>query len=178
MVVMLYKWLFISILPLITFFSNENGSSDKASNKHPFYISVTEINHNSKNKMLEISCKLFRDDLEKTLEQNYKTTLDITDAKYKPVLDKLITDYIKKHLSIAVDNKNTSMQYVGYENDKESVYCYFEVDNILAVKKLDITNSLLHDFNTGQINIMHVVVNSRRQSTKLDYPDKQASFTF
>ena len=29
---------------------------------HPFFISVTEINHNIKDKSLEVSCKIFTDD--------------------------------------------------------------------------------------------------------------------
>ena len=176
MLVILYKWLFLSawymLLPLHT------TASHSVASPHPFYISVTEMNHNAKDQTLEISCKMFFDDLESTLEQNYKTKLDITNAQQKSMADKLIADYIKKHLAITVDNKSAPMQYVGYEIDKESAYCYFQISHIASMKKLNITNSLLYDFNTGQINIMHVIVNGHRQSTKLDYPQQQAAFTF
>jgi hypothetical protein len=67
---------------------------------------------------------------------------------------------------------------VGYETDKESVYCYFEITNLASVKQLDAVNSLLHDFKKEQINIMHVTVGGKRQSTKLDYPDTKANFRF
>ena len=178
MVALFYKWFFISLLHLLVPFTNTKSTGHHPTAAHPFYISVTEVNHNSKDQTLEISCKMFADDLEKTLEQDYKTSFDISDAKSKATADKLIADYIKKHLSFVVDNKNAVLQYVGYEKDKESAYCYFQIDHIPAVKKLDITNSLLFDFNTGQINIMHVVVNNKRQSTKLDYPDSKVSFRF
>jgi hypothetical protein len=46
------------------------------------------------------------------------------------------------------------------------------------LKKLDVIDSLLQDFTSDQINIIHVTVNGKRQSTKLDYPEKAASFTF
>ena len=36
---------------------------------HPLYISVTEINHNSKDKILEVSCKIFTNDFETVLEK-------------------------------------------------------------------------------------------------------------
>jgi hypothetical protein len=49
---------------------------------------------------------------------------------------------------------------------------------VASVKKIDIANSILYDFNEGQINIMHVMVNGKRQSLKLNNPDKQASLTF
>lgn len=160
------------------FMVGEPTKSASVFNKHPFYISVTEVNHNAKDKTLEISCKVFADDLEKTLKTNYKTELDITAEKDKARLDKLISDYFEKHLALVVDGKPAKLNYIGYENDKESEYCYFQIDNVPSVKKIDITNSIFHDFTADQINIMHVTVNGKRQSTKLNYPDKSASFSF
>ena len=145
---------------------------------HPFYISVTEINHNAGNQSLEISCKMFAEDLELQLEKNYRTTLDISAEKDKAIFDKYIHDYVGRHLAITVDGKPATLSYVGFEKEKESVYCYFEADHVPAPHKIDIMNSLLHDFNEEQSNIIHVTVNGRRQSTKLNYPDKQASFSF
>jgi hypothetical protein len=145
---------------------------------HPFYISITEINNNAKDKTLEISCKMFAEDLEETLNKNYKTEVDLSLAKDKAALDKFIPDYVNRHFSLVVDGKPVKLNYVGYEKDKESAYSYFQVDNVPSLKRLDVNNSLLHDFNQDQINIVHVVVNGKRQSTKLDFPSKQASFSF
>ena len=182
MATLFYKWLLFSVLPLALWHGNKEqvlSTSVKAeASFHPFYISVTEINHNAKDKILEISCKMFADDFEQILEKDYKTQLDISSDKDKASFDKLIPDYMTKHLSLKVDGKPVKLSYVGYEKDKESAFCYFQVDNVASLKKLDITNSILHDFNDTQINIMHVVVNGKRQSTKLDYPDTAASFSF
>ena len=145
---------------------------------HPFYISVTEINQNAKARSLEISCKFFAEDLEQILEKTYKTQLDITGTKDKAAFDKDIPDYVNRRLSITVDGKPVSLHYVGYEKDKESAYAYFEITNVASVKSITAVNSLLHDFIEQQINIMHVTVGGKRQSTKLDYPDTKASFQF
>jgi hypothetical protein len=182
MATLIYKWLFISVLPFALWQGSKvqvyTQSGNGRVNFHPFYISVTEINHNAKDKIIEISCKMFAEDFEQILEKDYKTQLDISSGKDKANFDKLIPDYINKHLSLIVDGKPVKLSYVGYEKESESAYCYFQVDNIPAVKKLNITNSILHDFNDAQINIMHVVVNGKRQSTKLDYPNTTASFSF
>ena len=66
----------------------------------------------------------------------------------------------------------------GFEKEKESAYCYFQVENVSSLKKLDANDSILHDFTSDQINIIHVMVNGKRQSTKLDYPATNASFSF
>jgi len=145
---------------------------------HPFYVSVTEINHNSQEKTLEISCKIFLDDMEAVLKQNYKNNVDLSDAKKEAEHNKLLSDYISKNLAVSADGKPGKLQYLGYETDKESVWCYFEASNVPAVKKLDITNSILQDYTEKQINIMHITVNGNRKSYKLDYPNRQASFSF
>jgi hypothetical protein len=177
MVALFFKWLFIPVV----FLSNFKGEKLNAGNEktaHPFYISVTEINHNSKDKTLEVSCKIFVDDMESTLKQNYKVAVNLTDAKQQAANDKMINDYISKHLIFATDGKRVKLNYLGFEKESESVFCYFEVENTPAFKKLDVSNSLLQDFTEDQINIMHVTVNGNRKSYKLDYPNKQASFSF
>ena len=145
---------------------------------HPFYVSVTEINQNAAEKSLEISCKFFADDFEQTLEKAYKAQLDITSDKDKASFDKYIPDYIAKHFALAVDGKPVKLSYVGFEKEKESVYCYFGLTNTPAVKRLDITTNLLYELTQEQINIMHISVNGKRQSSKLNYPEVKAAFQF
>jgi hypothetical protein len=58
----LFKWFFLLFLAG----SNHNvATGDTQLFSHPFFISVTEINHNSGDKNLEISCKIFTDDFGK-----------------------------------------------------------------------------------------------------------------
>ena len=155
--------------------------SDNLSNAsvvHPFYVSVTEINHNAADKTLEISCKMFTEDLEEILEKNNKTILDITVEKDKSAFDKYIPDYIAKNLVLTVDGKPVKLTYIGFEREKESVYSYFQVDHISFVKKIDIINSILYDFNENEINIMHVTVNGNRKSTKVSFPEKAANLSW
>lgn len=154
----------------------DGGTSENT--RHPFYVSVAEIENNATNKSLEISIKFFTDDFEHTLENNYKVPLDINAAKEKASFDKFIPDYINRHFAINVNAKPVRLDYVGYEVQGEAAYCYFEVANVSAVKRMDLSNSLLHDFSKEQMNIMHVTINGKRQSQKVDYPNSHASFLF
>jgi hypothetical protein len=166
------KWWLLAF----TFFwtGKELAIKEPAVIPHPFYVSVTEVERNAADKTLEVSCKFFTDDFEHAIENAYKTQVDITAQKDKAHFDKYIPDYINKHLSFSLDGKGTKLNYVGYEIDKESVYCYFEVVNVSSVRQLDISNSLLHDFTKEQINIMHITLNGKRQSSKLNYPSTKS----
>jgi hypothetical protein len=176
MAAFVFKWFFIPAL----WFSTGNIQFNKSvkNNFHPYYISVVEINHNAKNKILEISCKIFTNDFEDILEKDYKTKVDLVNPPDKGAMDKLVNDYLRKRLALKVDNRPVNLSYVGFEKEDEAVYCYFEADNIASLKKIDVTNSILHDFSDQQINIIHCIVGGKRQSTKLDYPKSNASFQF
>ena len=145
---------------------------------HPLYITVTEINHNAKDKTLEISCKMFTNDFEAVLEKAAHTRVDLSDAKNKAATDKLIADYVGKHLLLKVDGRPVQLQFVGSEKEEDGTWSYFQVSNISSVKKIDISNSLLYDNFNQEINIMHVSAGGVKKSTRLDYPVSAAAFEF
>jgi hypothetical protein len=147
-------------------------------NSHPIFMSVTEIEHNAKEKALEISCKIYTDDFEKTLRTNYKVKIDLVDKTKTAAMDKYVFDYVQKHFKLTTDSKLQTLQYVGYEKIEDAILVYVEVKNIATVKKIDIVNNILYDYKSTQISIMHATVGGKRQSTKLTNPDTKAIFNF
>lgn len=172
------KWLSAVVLALFFGASAPKGDSMEAPAPHPLYITVTEINHNAKDKILEISCKIFTNDLEAVLEKGAKTKVDLSSSKDKTTTDKLIDEYIEKHLRLKVDGKPAGLHFVGSEKEADGTWSYFQVNDVTAVKRIDAINDLLYDGFNQQINIMHVTVGGQRKSTRLDYPDANASFQF
>jgi hypothetical protein len=178
------KWLVILLVPAGLYISENTHSGKyqfddtKPETAHPLHVSVTEINHNDTDKTLEISCKLFTDDFEKVLTQNYKTKVDLINPPDRPAMEKLVSDFILTHLSLKADGKPVQLSYLGYEKDNDAIYSYFQVDNIRSVKKIDVSNHILHELFTDQINLVHVIVGGKRKSYKLDYPAKDAEFSF
>ena len=168
MVSFLFKWLLIG-----GFLFNPAVTAT-----HPIFVSVTEIEHNAKDKTLEISCKIFTDDFEKTLRQNYKTHVDLLDPKIKTAMNGLVTDYVQKHLQLKVDGKPVVLQFIGFEQQEEGIVSFYQVNNIPSVKKIDVTDNILFDYKNEQISIIHVIVNGNRKSTKLVNPEEKASFVF
>ena len=166
-----YKWLLVALLGIVL-------SSAGLPGVHPFHVSVVEINHNATDKTLEISCKIFTDDFEKVLTQNYKTKVDLTNPADRKAMDSVVKKYIFSHLSVSVDGKPGALSYLGFEKENEAVYSYVQIDNIASVKKIEVTNKLMHDMFTDQVNIIHVIVKGERKSTKLDYPATVAKVEF
>lgn len=166
---LLFKWLLVPFICL---------SIGANTGRHPIYVSVAEIEHNAKEKTLEVSCKVFTDDFEKTLRSTYNTHVDLSDPKTKPAMDKLVSDYVLKHLKIVVDGKPVLLKYLGFEKIEEGILSYYQADNISSVKKITVTDDVLFEFNEQQMSLIHVIVGGQRKSTKLDNPEKVAVLEF
>ncbi|MEP7236716.1 MAG: DUF6702 family protein [Ferruginibacter sp.] len=168
MVSILFKWLMVGGLVLAA----------PATTHHPIFVSVTEIELNAKDKTLEISCKIFTDDFEKTLRQAYNTHVDLLEPKEKNAMSKLVQDYVQKHLLLKVDGKAVVLQFIGYEQEEEGIISFYQVNNIAGLKKLDITDNILFEYKKEQMSIIHTIVNGNKKSTKLINPDDKYSFVF
>ena len=146
---------------------------------HPFHVSVIEINHNVTDKSLEISCKIFTDDMESTLATRFKTKVDLTNSSVKSAMDTLVKRYIQDHLMIRSGSKVYKPVYIGYEVDKEAVYCYLEIDGVATpLTQLTVNSSVLYDKYEDQINIVHAITPAGRKSLKLNNPENTAVFSW
>ena len=157
-----YKWLIIGALGLF----------------HPFYVSVTEINHNAKEKTLEVSCKLFLEDTEKALQKQLNTPVELTSPKDLKKAQQQVSDYVKKHLVIKVDDKAVNLDFIGYEVEGASLWSYYQVKNISAVHKIDVSNNLLYEMYDSQISIVHAQVGADKKSSRANNPQTNMSFEF
>ncbi len=145
---------------------------------HPFFVSVIDFNHNAKDATVEISIRVYTDDLEKTIQKNTTAKIDIIQPSDKTIIDKLITAYIGKTLHLKINGQTVNVKYVGYEIIKESTWAYFEIEGIKEFKKIDIDCNFLYDFEKSQTNIFHVKSMGKEKSYKLENPDRITSFQF
>ncbi|MFY0253899.1 DUF6702 family protein [Chitinophaga sp. 30R24] len=145
---------------------------------HPFYVSVTEISHNATQKELQVSCRIFTDDLESTLKTAYKTNIDLTHPANRRQVEDFLADYLSKHLTITLDGKNTPLHFIGYKIEEDAVWSFLEAEKVAAPRKVQVKNDLLYERHPTQTNMIHVMVNGVRKSTKLDNPETTALIVF
>ncbi|TMI61759.1 MAG: hypothetical protein E6H07_17825 [Bacteroidetes bacterium] len=178
MAIMLYKWCFTPFFSMLLFMGGKPAVQINENKAHPLHIATVEIEHNGTDKTLEITCKTFWDDFESILSKNNKKTIDLTSTKAVSDNNKVIFEYLKSHLQITIDGKIIPLNFVGYEKEDVVVFSYLQADNVASVKKVSIISSIMHDMFDDQTEIVHVIVNGNRKSTKLDYPVKNAEFSF
>ncbi len=145
---------------------------------HPFHLSVTDMKYNVAEHNVEISTKLFINDLEDVLKKKYGKKIDLflhaDDVESKSFLQQ----YIQQNLSIAIDNKNISFTLLGSEREDNALWIYLETPAVTAPRKININNTLLFDLFEDQTNIVHFDLNGQRKSKKLNISEGKCEFNF
>jgi hypothetical protein len=145
---------------------------------HPYYLSVTELAYNAKERSFQGSVKMYVSDLETALKKISGRTVDLINSPDNENNRKLIESYLTKRLTIKVDGSLKNYTVIGYEHEGENILAYFEIKDCKTVKSLTIINSVLYDYIKQQINIIHVEVRGIKKSIKLVNPEKSATFLF
>lgn len=157
------------LLLLLCFFFFHFSSATEI---HPYHVGSVEFNYNSKSKTFEISGKFFLDDLENALKEKYGKAVHFNDEKFKPIINEILSKYCAEYLKLKTDNKFLKINYIGYEEDSESVHIYLESETVNQPKKVETAVSFLYNLFDDQMNIIHIIVEGKRQSDRLSYPNR------
>lgn len=145
---------------------------------HPYHVGSVEFNYNLKSKTFEITGKFFLDDLENALKEKYGSSVHFNEAQYKTQINDLLKKYSNEYLKLKADNKFLKINYVGFEEDQEAVNIYLESEVVNLPKKVETAVSFLYNLYDDQMNIIHIIVNGKRESEKLNYPNRYLYKTF
>ncbi|QNK77490.1 peptidase E [Winogradskyella sp. PAMC22761] len=136
------------------------GNSDK----HEYYVSVTEVEYVKEQQSLQIISQIFINDLETLIRKRYdeSITLDIEDES------RLVDDYIERYLTdklkVKVNGDFLSFNFLGKEYKDDIVYCYLEIENVSKVNSIEITNQVLFDVLPSQQNIVRLKLLNKNKS--------------
>lgn len=146
---------------------------------HPFHVSVCDIEHDPETKALQISQRMFIDDLEIGLKAFHGVEKVDT---YKPEdparLDSLIESYLKARLFIRVDEKELTLNYLGSELEGDARWAYLEVEGLESVTTAEISNLILLESFADQENIVHFKAKGKLKSNRLNKDKKVVTLKF
>jgi hypothetical protein len=141
---------------------------------HPFYFSVTELEYSSSRKEVGISCKVFPDDMEETLRLFTQKKFDLS-VENNQEISAALTSYFKKHLGVKVNGKPKDIIFLGYQNDKEATWIYFNIPKVAGVTSIELSTDLMYEYREEQTNIIHLNIDQKRESFKLTSPNTTVS---
>lgn len=146
---------------------------------HPIHVSVTEIEHNPKERSLQVTIRLFLDDFEEALTENYSlSTFDIVEPRDPEQKKKVIREYIMENFKVRVNKKTLNAEYLGSEIEDEVIYCYVELKPCKSISIIEIENTLLFDLYEDQSNLVHITYEDEIKSQKFDFRKPNGKLEF
>jgi hypothetical protein len=136
---------------------------------HKFYMAVYQINYAPEKKMLQITSRIFIDDLNKTLEKKYNKKFHFGNENDSAEELSLAKEYLVQHFSIKVNNQSKPMNFLSKEVDDDVLVCYWNIKGISKINSLEIYNTVLTDWFPDQKNLVHVAALGVKNSFLFTY---------
>lgn len=126
---------------------------------HNYHVSNTTIHVNDKSNTLEITMKIFIDDLERlrdSKEESFRQNGDL-DSKFE------YDSYFLNHFHISINDTLRPISSIGQEIENEMIYCYFEVIDIPEIETIEIENTVLFELFDDQSNMVDVEFSNKNE---------------
>jgi len=124
---------------------------------HKFYVGVFQVEYAAEKKMIQITSRIFIDDLNNAMEKKYhKKTFVGTEKETQADLD-LFKKYLAENFTIKINGQTKPITFLSKEVEAGDVLvCYSRIKEIDKFKTIEISNTLLVDWNSEQQNITHI----------------------
>jgi len=134
---------------------------------HKFYVSIYQVNYVPKKKMIQITSRLFIDDVNDALEKKFKKRTYFALENETSEDEVFLKKYFAEKFIIKVNGVSKTINYLSKDIDGNVVICYFSVKDLPKISSLAIENSALMELNEEQQNIIQANINGEKQSLLL-----------
>ena len=139
---------------------------------HPFHSSIFSINFNDNSRSIEITIRVFANDLEKTINQINNSSVIIDNNDNMQDIDSLIFNYINKTIFLSINERKRDLSWIGKEFETDIVWLYLEILDVdKKIKKIISENRFLFSSFEDQLNIMNFNIHGK-QKTVMTHNDK------
>lgn len=146
---------------------------------HPIHLSITEIELNEKSKALQLTTRIFVDDLELSIQKKLgDEEFDLLEPGKGRTTDQLVKEYLADKLKVKVDKKLVKTNYLGHEIEGPAMICYIEVENIKKYTTIEVTNKVILETHDDQSNLVNINYKEKVKSIRLTNDTPTLSVTF
>lgn len=131
---------------------------------HKFYVSIYQINYVPEKKRIQITSRIFMDDLNYVLEKNFKKKVNIGEPIEREEDVAMMKKYIEDNFLIKINGKQKQINFLSKEVDNNVVICYFRIKDIPKINSIEILNKVLLDLNSDQQNIIQTNILGKKKS--------------
>lgn len=128
-------------------------------------MSITHINYDKTQKAIQITLRVFIDDLQTEMNSVLKTKkIELATSREPDNIDTLYHIYLKEKFKIELNSREKEVEYLGKKYKDDLVIFYLEIPNISEIKTIQIENHILYNTFSEQKNIVKTNINKKQKS--------------
>ncbi len=145
---------------------------------HEYYVAVFKVEHIAVKKQLQVTARIFIDDLDAELSQKYNRQFYLCTSKEIKETDDYLKKYFAEKFQISINGKHKSLKFLGREAEDNTLICYFTTEAKGKVNSLTVKNSILFETQRDQQNIINAKIKSNKKSLLLTNSEPAGSLQF
>ncbi len=148
--------------------------------KHDFHLSNSSLKYKAADNVLQLSIRVFIDDLESALKLKGIDSLYIGTEKEAQSSNDYIAQYLQQTFQIESEENKLQSFFLGKElsEDLSAVWCYVQFNNVSGCSSLKVTNTILTELFDDQKNIFTFSTDEgRKDYFTFDTRDKVKTFS-
>lgn len=133
---------------------------------HKFYLSVTQIGYNNQANSLEITSRVFADDLNQLMRIRYGIEAQLETPTQHPMAATYLEAYWAQKFTITVNEQPITLKVLGVKKDQDMLICFIEGKGVslTAPTNIVVQNKILTDLFEDQQNVVHLKVKGLKKS--------------
>ena len=131
---------------------------------HKFYVGVTQCDYIPKQKALQITTRVFIDDLQDEINFLQQQKIELATEREPKNVDTFYKTYLAAHLKFYINGNFRNFQYIGKKYKGNAVIFFLEIDSIAAMKRLKVANTILIKTIREQKNIFQTKIYNQKKS--------------
>jgi hypothetical protein len=125
---------------------------------HKFYVALYQVNYAPEKKMLQITTRIFVDDLNTSIGKKYQKKINLGSEKETDEDLIFFKKYFNEKFNIKVNGQVKPIHFISKEMEGDVLICYFSIKEIQKINSIEIYNAVITEGNSEQQNIMHFTV--------------------
>lgn len=172
---MKYQKIFRAVVVILLFTISLTTASDTFA-VHKYHTSLTRMDYNAEDKLIEITIQLFTHDLVPVLEKQQKSRIDLEKT---PDIDKILLAYLNEKFILKDEKESVkTLNWVGKEIKVDLAYIYVEIPFEGSFENLKLNNSIFFESFAEQTNLVVFRFNDKKADLFYKVGDKFKEIKF
>ncbi|MYA78561.1 MAG: hypothetical protein F4014_09545 [Gemmatimonadetes bacterium] len=134
---------------------------------HVFYVSIARVKWNADDARLDISVRIFTDDLEEAIVAKGGPRLRLWTDQAHADRDRHVSEYLASRLAFRVNGVDRQLTYAGMEDALDATACLVQITGVDRVETIEVENRILIEMFDTQANVMRFEIAGEKKYVNL-----------